>query len=204
MKKKYKSHICKNKEQEYSNNKEIEKGGIRNGENRIQESWRLSNTKSSNGERADTKWKIRKNEASLSKESQESRLFDIIDGQEIKRRIESNSREGNTNGQRDSGETSQTRWNNRGIESTRPNEMGRTKAELQVDGRGTSNKGANLQLEENRNIWIDKNEKVKFNDYETIDKILSNAPNILKNQDNLITHLKFNTDEERQNIYLIF
>ena len=190
--------FVKNKEQEYSNNKEIEKGGIRNGENRIQESWRLSNTKSSNGERADTKWKIRKNEASLSKEPQESRLFDIIDGQEIKRRIESNSREGNTNGQRDSGETSQTRWNNRGIESTRPNEMGRTNAELQVDGRGTSNEGTNLQLEENRNIWIDKNEKVKFNDYETIDKILSNAPNILKNQDNLITHLKFNTDEERQ------
>ena len=187
-----------NKEQEYSNNKEIEKGGIRNGENRIQESWRLSNTKSSNGERADTKWKIRKNEASLSKEPQESRLFDIIDGQEIKRRIESNSREGNTNGQRDSGETSQTRWNNRGIESTRPNEMGRTNAELQVDGRGTSNEGTNLQLEENRNIWIDKNEKVKFNDYETIDRILSNAPNILKNQDNLATHLKFNTDEERQ------
>ena len=190
--------FVKNKEQEYSNNKEIEKGGIRNGENRIQESWRLSNTKSSNGERADTKWKIRKNEASLSKEPQESRLFDIIDGQEIKRRIESNSREGNTNGQRDSGETSQTRWNNREIESTRPNEMGRTNAELQVDGRGTSNEGANLQLEENRNIWIDKNEKVKFNDYETIDKILSNAPNILKNQDNLATHLKFNTDEERQ------
>ena len=190
--------FVKNKEQEYSNNKEIEKGGIRNGENRIQESWRLSNTKSSNGERADTKWKIRKNEASLSKKPQESRLFDIIDGQEIKRRIESNSRESNTNGQRDSGETSQTRWNNRGIESTRPNEMGRTNAELQVDGRGTSNEGTNLQLEENRNIWIDKNEKVKFNDYETIDKILSNAPNILKNQDNLATHLKFNTDEERQ------
>lgn len=190
--------FVKNKEQEYSNNKEIEKGGIRNGENRIQESWRLSNTKSSNGERADTKWKIRKNETSLSKEPQESRLFDIIDGQEIKRRIESNSRESNTNGQRDSGETSQTRWNNRGIESTRPNEMGRTNAELQVNGRGTSNEGTNLQLEENRNIWIDKNEKVKFNDYETIDKILSNAPNILKNQDNLITHLKFNTDEERQ------
>lgn len=190
--------FVKNKEQEYSNNKEIEKGGIRNGENRIQESWRLSNTKSSNGERADTKWKIRKNEASLSKKPQESRLFDIIDGQEIKRRIESNSRESNTNGQRDSGETSQTRWNNRGIESTRPNEMGRINAELQVDGRGTSNEGTNLQLEENRNIWIDKNEKVKFNDYETIDKILSNAPNILKNQDNLITHLKFNTDEERQ------
>lgn len=190
--------FVKNNKQEYSNNKEIDKGGIKDGESRIQESWRLSNTKSSNGERADTKWKIRKNEATLSKEPQESRLFDIIDGQEIERRIDSNSRERNEDGQRDSGETSQTRWNNRGIESTRPNEMGRTNAELQVDGRGTGNEGANLQLEENRNIWIDKNEKVKFNDYETIDKILSNAPNILKNQDDLITHLKFNTDEERQ------
>ena len=190
--------FVKNKRQEYSNNKEIEKGGIENGENRIQESWKLSNTKSSNGERADTKWKIRKNEATLSKELQESRLFDIIDGQEIKRRIESNSRESNTNGQRDSGEISKTRWDNRGIESTRPNEVGRTNAELQVDGRGTSNEGTNLQLEENRNIWIDKNEKPQFNDYETIDQILSNAPNIIKNQENLATYLKLNTDEERQ------
>lgn len=190
--------FVKNKEQEYSNNKDIEKGGIENGKNRIQESWRLSNTKSSNGERADTKWKIRKNEASLSKEPQESRLFDIIDGQEIKRRIDANSRERNENDKRDSGEISNARWDNRGIESTRPNEMGRTNAELQTNGRGTSSEGTNLQLEENRNIWIDKNEKTKFNDYETIDNILSNAPNIMKNQENLATYLKFNTDEERQ------
>lgn len=190
--------FVKNNKQEYSNNKEIDKGGIKDGESRIQESWRLSNTKSSNGERADTKWKIRKNEATLSKEPQESRLFDIIDGQEIERRIDSNSRERNEDGQRDSGETSQTRWDNRGIESTRPNEVGRTDAELQIDGRRTGNEGTNLQLEENRNIWINKNEKPQFNDYETIDNILSNAPNILKNQDNLTTYLKFNTDEEKQ------
>lgn len=190
--------FVKNNKQEYSNNKEINKGGIKDGESRIQESWRLSNTKSSNGERADTKWKIRKNEATLSKEPQESRLFDIIDGQEIERRIDSNSRERNEDGQRDSGKTSQTRWDNRGIESTRPNEVGRTDAELQIDGRRTGNEGTNLQLEENRNIWINKNEKPQFNDYETIDNILSNAPNILKNQDNLTTYLKFNTDEERQ------
>ena len=190
--------FVKNNKQEYSNNKEIDKGGIKDGESRIQESWRLSNTKSSNGERADTKWKIRKNEATLSKEPQESRLFDIIDGQEIERRIDSNSRERNEDGQRDSGETSQTRWDNRGIESTRPNEVGRTDAELQIDGRRTGNGGTNLQLEENRNIWINKKEKPQFNDYETIDNILSNAPNILKNQDNLTTYLKFNTDEEKQ------
>ena len=191
--------FVKDNKQEYSNNKEIDEGGIKNGENRIHESWRISNTKSSNGERADTRWQIRKNEATLSKEPQESRLFDIIDGQKIERGINSNSKERNEDGQRNNREISDTRWNNRGIESTRPVEVGRANGELQVNGGRTGNEGTNLHLEENnRNIWNDKNDKPKFNDYETIDQILSNAPNILKNQETLETYLKFNTDEERQ------
>ena len=191
--------FVKDNKQEYSNNKEIDEGGIENGENRIQESWRISNTKSRNGERKNTKWQIRKNEIRIPKEKQESRLFDIIDGQKLEQRIDTDSRERNEDGQGNNRKISNTRWDNRRIESTRPVEVGRTNAELQVDSGRTSNKGTNLHLEENnRNVWNDKNDKPKFDDYETIDQILSNAPNILKNQETLETYLKFNTDAERQ------
>lgn len=191
--------FVKDNKQEYSNNKEIDEGGIENGENRIQESWRISNTKSRNGERKNTKWQIRKNEIRIPKEKQESRLFDIIDGQKLEQRIDTDPGERNEDGQGNNRKISNTRWDNRRIESTRPVEVGRTNAELQVDSGRTSNKGTNLHLEENnRNVWNDKNDKPKFDDYETIDKILSNAPNILKNQETLETYLKFNTDAERQ------
>lgn len=191
--------FVKDNKQEYSNNKEIDEGGIENGENRIQESWRISNTKSRNGERKNTKWQIRKNEIRIPKEKQESRLFDIIDGQKLEQRIDTDPGERNEDGQGNNRKISNTRWDNRRIESTRPVEVGRTNAELQVDSGRTSNKGTNLHLEENnRNVWNDKNDKPKFDDYETIDQILSNAPNILKNQGTLETYLKFNTDAERQ------
>ena len=191
--------FVKDNKQEYSNNKEIDEGGIENGENRIQESWRISNTKSRNGERKNTKWQIRKNEIRIPKEKQESRLFDIIDGQKLEQRIDTDPGERNEDGQGNNRKISNTRWDNRRIESTRPVEVGRTNAELQVDSGRTSNKGTNLHLEENnRNVWNDKNDKPKFDDYETIDQILSNAPNILKNQETLETYLKFNTDAERQ------
>ena len=191
--------FVKDNKQEYSNNKEIDEGGIENGENRIHESWRISNTKSRNGERKNTKWQIRKNEITIPKEKQESRLFDIIDGQKLEQRIDTDPGERNEDGQGNNRKISNTRWDNRRIESTRPVEVGRTNAELQVDSGRTSNKGTNLHLEENnRNVWNDKNDKPKFDDYETIDQILSNAPNILKNQGTLETYLKFNTDAERQ------
>ena len=86
--------FVKNQKQEYSNNKEIDKGGIENErENRVHESGRLQHTKSSDGERENTKWQIRKNEVALSNESQTRRIFDIIDGQKTKQRIDRSSRE---------------------------------------------------------------------------------------------------------------
>ena len=90
--------FVENKKQEYSNNKERVGGGIENGENRIQRNERLSNTKSSDGERADTKWKIRKNEVEFLKGTQESRLFDIIDGQKLEQALNGNTRNSNEDG----------------------------------------------------------------------------------------------------------
>ncbi len=188
--------FVKNDNKEYSNNKEIDEGGIRNDEHRIQESRRLQYTKSSDGERENTRWQIRKNEVKLPKEQQESRIFNIIDGEEIERRIDNSSRESNTNDKGNSREISETREYNRGIESRRPNEMDRTNEQLQDDSRGTSSEGTNLQL----NIWReDTNSNIeKFEDYETIDDILTNAPNIIKSNQVLEEYLKFNSDQNRK------
>ena len=194
---KKKNHtFVKNDNKEYSNNKEIDEGGIRNGEYRIQESRRLQYTKSSDGERENTRWQIRKNEVKLPKEQQKSRIFNIIDGEEIERRIDNSSRESNTNDKGNSREVSETREHNRGIESTRPDEMDRTNEQLQDDSRGTSNEGTNLQL----NTWReDVNSNIeKFDDYETIDDILTNAPNIIKSNQVLEEYLKFNSDHNRK------
>lgn len=191
--------FVENKKQEYSNNKERVEGGIENGENRIQRNERLSNTKSSDGERADTKWKIRKNEVEFLKGTQESRLFDIIDGQKLEQALNGNTRNSNEDGKRNSEEISREKWNNRRIEDERSNGLDRTNEQLQDNSRGTSDEGVNIHLEnDNRNIWIDTNEKAKFDDYVTIDKILSNAPNIIKNQENIKNYLQFTNDEERK------
>lgn len=188
----------KNKEQEYSNNKEIVKGGIENDENRIQKDGRLPSTEFSNGERKNTKWQIRKNEIELPKEIQESRLFDIIDGQKLEQRIIENTRTSNENGERDNREISQTRGNNRKIESTRPNEMDRTNEQLQNDSTRTNYERTNIRIEEyNNNFWKqekDSNINV-FDDDETIENILKNAPNIVKVEESLKEFLRLNSQE---------
>lgn len=196
---KIKNHtFVKNEKSEYDTNKEIDKGGIEYGENRIHESRRLQHTKSSNGERENTKWEIRKNEATLPKGKQESRLFDIIDEQRLEQRINTDSKESNRNDKSDNREISKTGWSNRGNESTRSNEMDRTNEQLQIDGRRTSDKRTNLQLEQNNiNIWNDNSNILKFNDNETIEKIINNAPDIIKNKENIENYFKFHDDIKR-------
>lgn len=140
--------FVKNEKGEYSNNKEIERGGNENDENRIQTSRRLSSTELSDGERGNTKWQIRKNETTLPNETQESRIFNIIDGKRLEQRINESARTSNGNGKTDSGEISKTRGDNRRIESTRPNEMDRTNEQLQDDSRRTDNERTNIHIEQ--------------------------------------------------------
>lgn len=140
--------FVKNNEQEYSKNKEEIKGGIEYGENRIQPNGELSNTQFSNGERADTKGQIRENEIELSKESQESRILDIINGQQTERGINSNTRENNENDKSNSGENEERTEDNRRNESSRPNALGGNDEQHSTDSRGTSSERTNLQLEE--------------------------------------------------------
>ena len=140
--------FVKNNEQEYSKNKEEIKGGIEYGENRIQSNGELSNTQFSNGERADTKGQIRENEVELSKESQESRILDIINGQQVERGINTDTREYNENDKSNSGENEERTEDNRRNESSRPNALGGNDEQHSTDSRGASSERTNLQLEE--------------------------------------------------------
>lgn len=150
--------FVKNNEQEYSKNKEEIKGGIENGENRIQENGELSNTKFSNGERANTTGQIRENEIELSKELQESRILDTIDGQQAERGINTDTRENNTDDKSNSGENEERAEDNGRNESSRSDVVGRNDKQHSTDSRGTSSERANLQLEEQSLIDILKTE----------------------------------------------
>lgn len=171
--------FVENKKQEYSNNRKIDKGGNENDKYRIQESRRISDTKFSDGERENTKWKIRKSEAKISKGKQEGSLFDIIDGQRIKQRIDENTRSVNKYDKSNSGETNKRRWDNREIERTESYGMDRQNEQLQIDSRGTSNEGDSLQL----SLFTKQNEelvKCLKTEKDQINYITENTGNFLK------------------------
>ena len=138
-----------NYNKEYSNNKEIDKGGTENGENRIQTSRGLSSTESSDGERRNTKWQIRKNEVALSEEPKESRLFDIIDGKKLKQRINESTRASNSDRKADNREISNPKWSDGRIENEKSTSMGTTNEQLQIDSRGTNYARTDIHIEQN-------------------------------------------------------
>lgn len=138
---------------DYANDKEKIEGGIDYGENNIHESGRLQYTKSSNGEGETSRWQIRNNEATLSKNTEESRIYDIIDEQGISRTPITGTRTSDENDKTNSGENGNTRGNERKIEDSRPNEMDRTNEQLQDDSRGTDNGRIDLQLGEWNDVF---------------------------------------------------
>lgn len=140
--------FVKNQNMDYANDKEKNEGGIDYGENNIHESGRLQYTKSSNGEGETSRWQIRKNEATLSKNTEESRIYNSIDEQGISQTLITDTRTSNENDKTNSGENGNARGNERRIENARPNEMDRTNEQLQDDSRGTDNDRIDLQLGE--------------------------------------------------------
>lgn len=133
--------------QEYSNNKEIEKGGKGYDENRLHDTGRLSNTKYNSERREDSKWKIRKNEVEFPKNTQESRVHNIENGQQIDTTFKTSTRTSNEYDTRNDRENAESRGDNRNIEDDRPYEMDRLNEQLQDDGRTTSSERDNLQLD---------------------------------------------------------
>lgn len=116
-------------------------------ENRIHESGRLPNTKSSDGTRKDSKWKICKNEVRILKEGEESRINNIEDEQRVEQTFNRDSRNGNQDDKTNSKEDGRERWSYRRNESTRPDEMDRTNEQLQDDGRRTGRERTDIQLD---------------------------------------------------------
>ncbi len=178
----------KNKKEEYTKGEKNVEGGIEYANNRIRENRRLSDTKYSNGEREDTNREIRTSEIKLSKETKEGRIYNIEDEQRIEQTSNRDSRTSNENGKTDSREVGETRGNNRGTQSTRPNEMGRTDEQLQIDSRGTSDERTNLQLElidellteeeQKQNIAEAENASVFSFTQEMIDNVLQEGSHI--------------------------
>ena len=188
--------FVKNQNMDYANDKEKIEGGIDYGENNIHESGRLQYTKSSNGEGETSRWQIRKNEATLSKNTEESRIYDIIDEQGISRTPITGTRTSDENDKTNSGENGNTRGNERKIEDSRPNEMDRTNEQLQDDSRGTDNGRIDLQLGE-WNTEIDNNVLI-FNDDYTIISIINNAPKVISNKDKIVEFFKNNLENDNK------
>lgn len=132
---------------EYSNNIENEKGGKNYDENRIHETGRLSDTKYNSERREDSKWKIRKNETEFPKDIQESRIYNIENGQQIDTTLETSTGASNKYGTGNGRENDESRGNNRRIEDERPYEMDRVNEQLQDDSRRADSERNNLQLE---------------------------------------------------------
>ena len=175
----------------YTNDKEKIEGGIDYGENNIHESGRLQYTKSNNGEGEDSRWKIRKNETTLSKNTEESRIHNISDEQRISFTSITNTRTSNENDKTNSRENGETRWNKRGIESERPNEMGRSNEQLQDNSRRTDNERVDLQLGE----WNDENDSISaFSDDYSIINIIKNAPKVKTNEEKIVEFLNSNLE----------
>ena len=175
----------------YTNDKEKIEGGIDYGENNIHESGRLQYTKSNNGEGEDSRWKIRKNETTLSENTEESRIHNISDEQRISFTSITNTRTSNENDKTNSRETGETRWNKRGIENERPNEMGKSNEQLQDNSRRTDNERVDLQLGE----WNDENDSVSaFSDDYSIINIIKNAPKVKTNEEKIVEFLNSNLE----------
>lgn len=175
----------------YTNDKEKIEGGIDYGENNIHESRRLQYTKSNNGEGEDSRWKIRKNETTLSENTEERRIHNISDEQRISFTSITNTRTSNENDKTNSRENGETRWNKRGIESERPNEMGRSNEQLQDNSRRTDNERVDLQLGK----WNDENDSISaFSDDYSIINIIKNAPKVKANKEKIVEFLNSNLE----------
>ena len=135
-----------NQEKTNYNDDNKNKGRFENDENRIYENRRLQHSKFSDETRGITNREIRNNEVTLSKEEQERRIYNTTNERTISETSNRNTRNSDEDGKTDNRENGETRWNNRRIESERPVILGTNEEQLQVNGRGPSYEGDNIQL----------------------------------------------------------
>lgn len=133
-------------------NKENEKGSVEN-ESNLHNERKLFNTRLNDREnkQESESRQVRQNEIEVPKREQEGNLHNATSEQQTNATPNDNT--GNSSKQNSTGsrEDETTVWNNRGNESNQPNGMDRTDEQYSSDSRTDSNKGTNLQLEEQDN-----------------------------------------------------
>ena len=133
-------------------NKENEKGSVEN-ESNLHNERKLSNTRLNDREnKQESKSRqVRQNEIEVPKREQEGNLYNSSSEQQTNATPNDNT--GNSSKQNSTGsrEDETTVWNNRGNESNQPNGMDRSDEQHSSNSRTDSNKGSNLQLEEQDN-----------------------------------------------------
>lgn len=133
-------------------NKENEKGSVEN-ESNLHNERKLSNTRLNDREnKQESEFRqVRQNEIETPKREQEGNLHNATSQQQTNATPNDNT--GNSSKQNSTGsrEDETTVWNNRGNESNQPNGMDRSDEQHSSNSRTDSNKGSNLQLEEQDN-----------------------------------------------------
>ena len=188
-------------------NKNIE-GGIEDGrENRIHETGRLLHAEPNNEERSNTTREVLSNEIQLSEESQEPRVDHISNGTEIDRTFDRDTGTSNEKSREDSGRHEETRGDNGRIESPRPNEMGGTYEQYQVDSRGDSGERVDLQLEESisQRRTLSKKEIETNRDFlkdEYTSALLSNTQNLKVSKNDIKEFYKTHSNIDERTEYI--
>lgn len=188
---------------DYDVKKENVKGSAEN-EYNLHNERELSNTRPNDTREQERRfWQIRNNEAELPENTQTRDLHDTTNEQQIDQTLDRDRQASKGQSTGDSGENERTTEDNRRIESTRPDRMGKTDEQYTPNSRADSSQRNNIHIEEQNNLKEAENASF-FNDLKIID-ILKNAPNVIKNRekiDNYINSFDININqlEENRNI----
>lgn len=126
------------------------KGGIDYDENRVHGERGLQNPEYNNEDGGDSNREIRESEIQILEGTPESRIDNNEDRGEIERTSYRNTGDSHQESRTDSTRDGETGEYNRGIESTRPDEVGTTNEQLEDDSRGDSLQRDNIRLTEYR------------------------------------------------------
>jgi len=135
---------------DYDKNIKDEKGSVEHEqEYNIYNERGLPNTRSSSTRESEQESgirQIRTHEVELPKSTQEGNIHDIVYEQQINRPLDRDTGNSQEENKRDSGTNEKDLWNNRGIESTRPDGMDRTDEQHTSNSRADSSERVNIQL----------------------------------------------------------
>lgn len=175
--------FAKNENEIYSNDNNINEGGVENvRENRVHETGRLLDTKSNNEKGENSSREIFDDEVQLPIEPQESRTNNIGNEQRIKQSFTGDTRPSEQESGNASGRDVEEGEYNRRIESSRSNEMGWLDEQYQDDSRGDSSNRTDLSIEESqfrRTLTEEEmRSKLDFLQDEYVSDILNNIDNL--------------------------